>query len=131
MIRNFSLGQFLLRLTLWLLLTANFTWLNVLIGGIVAALLPPVTNIQDPPLQWLKQMGKLLLAIPQAYLEAFQLLLWPHRHEAIVKEPATSRSPRMIFLDVLLITFTPKTIVLKYDPEGWYEVHRVQRRIDQ
>jgi hypothetical protein len=58
------------------------------------------------------------------------------------------RSQGLIFLDIFLITFTPKTIVLKYrdraryelefgsnTPEnillkqrelGWYEVHRVK-----
>ncbi|MCU0517673.1 MAG: cation:proton antiporter, partial [Oscillatoria sp. Prado101] len=32
------------------------------------------------------------------------------------------------FLDIFLITFTPKSIVLKYHEAGWYEVHWVRRR---
>lgn len=125
-------GQLCLRLTLWLLLTANLTPLNIGMGVVIALLLPPIAKGYEPPRQWLKMMGRLLLAIPQAFLEAFQLLLQPHRHEVIVQEPATSPSPRMIFLDVFLITFTPKTIVLKYNPQaGTYDVHRVQRRISE
>lgn len=29
----------------------------------------------------------------------------------------------LIFLNIFLITFTPKTIVVKYHEEGCYEVH--------
>ena len=38
------------------------------------------------------------------------------------------RTPGLIFLDIFLITFTPKTIVVKCHEDGWYEVHRVKRR---
>jgi multicomponent Na+:H+ antiporter subunit E len=122
------MGHFLLRLSLWLLLTANLSWLNIAIGVVIALLLPAISNAKEPLHVWPRMLWKLLIMIPQAYKEAFEMLIWPHRHEAIVRESAQSRSPQIIFLDVLLITFTPKTIVLKHDPKGWYEVHRVQRR---
>jgi multicomponent Na+:H+ antiporter subunit E len=71
----------------------------------------------------------ILKAIPQAYLEAIQIMLRPHNYEEIVKERVKPRrTPGLIFLDIFLITFTPKTIVTKYDEEGWYEVHQVRRR---
>ncbi|MCS6813959.1 MAG: cation:proton antiporter, partial [Cyanobacteria bacterium] len=53
----------------------------------------------------------------------------PHDQEVVVCERARlGRSPGLIFLDIFLITFTPKTIVLRYHHDGWYEVHHVRRR---
>ena len=34
---------------------------------------------------------------------------------------------KLIFMDIFVITFTPKTIVSKYDEAGLYEIHRVTR----
>jgi multicomponent Na+:H+ antiporter subunit E len=70
-----------------------------------------------------------LVAIPQAYMEAFEIIFRPHNHEDVTMERVKAgRTPGLIFLDIFLITFTPKTIVLKYHEEGWYEVHWVRRR---
>jgi len=74
-------------------------------------------------------LWKVLKAIPQAYIEAVEMLLRPHAEEELVRQQVPPRrSPSLIFLDIFLITFTPKTIVLKHDPEGWYEVHHVVKR---
>jgi multicomponent Na+:H+ antiporter subunit E len=75
-------------------------------------------------------MGKAILSIPQAYLEAIEIMVRPHEVEVITREPVQPfRTPGLIFLDIFLITFTPKTIVLKYDEGGWYKIHRIQRRL--
>ncbi|HAG80372.1 MAG TPA: cation:proton antiporter, partial [Cyanobacteria bacterium UBA12227] len=69
------------------------------------------------------------VAIPQAYLEAFEIILRPHNYEDVTMERVKpGRTPGLIFLDIFLITFTPKTVVLKYHENGWYEVHWVRRR---
>jgi len=34
----------------------------------------------------------------------------------------------LVFLDIFLITFTPKTIVLNCDAQGTYEVHLLKPR---
>jgi multicomponent Na+:H+ antiporter subunit E len=74
-------------------------------------------------------LGKIIVAVPQAYKEAIQLIFQPHTEEEIVMERVQGRrSPGLIFLDIFLITFTPKTTVLKYHEDGWYEVHHVKRR---
>jgi multicomponent Na+:H+ antiporter subunit E len=119
----------ILRLTIWFLLTADFRLANIAIGVTIAFLLPRSYTAPEPLREWLRMLGKIFLAIPGAYLEAFELLFRPHRHEDVVMEQVPNhRSPLLIFLDVFLITFTPKTIVVKYHQEGWYEVHRVRRR---
>jgi multicomponent Na+:H+ antiporter subunit E len=119
----------LLRLAIWFLLTADLSWANILIGVGVSILLPRgVTNLgllRD----WLRTLGEVMVAIPQAYKEAFEIMLRPHNHETVSMERVRPRrTPSLIFLDIFLITFTPKTIVQRYHNRGWYEVHYIQRR---
>lgn len=118
----------ILRLVIWFLLTANLSVANIIIGICVALLLPRGRSGSGALKDWLRVLWKIVVAIPQAYLEAFELILRPHTHEEIVMERVKQRrSPGLIFVDIFLITFTPKTIVLKYHEDGWYEVHRVRR----
>jgi len=118
-----------LRLVIWFLLTANFSVANIIIGICVALLLPHSRTAPGALRDWLRVLWEVIVAIPQAYLEAFELMFHPHQQEEIVMERAKPRrSPGLIFLDIFLITFTPKTIVVKYHEEGWYEVHRVRRK---
>lgn len=122
----------LLRLAIWFLLTANLSLANIIIGLLVALLLPHPRIAPSAIKDWLGILGKIIVAIPQAYLEAFELIFRPHSQEAVVVEQVKPRrSPGLVFLDIFLITFTPKTIVVKCHPEGGYEVHRVQRRRGQ
>ncbi|OUC14517.1 MAG: cation:proton antiporter [Alkalinema sp. CACIAM 70d] len=123
------IGHFIFRLTIWLLLTANLSLVNIAIGVAIAIFLPRGTAAPERLKDLLRGLGKIILAIPQAYAEAFDLILRPHTHEEIVLERVSSRrSQGLVFLDIFLITFTPKTTVLKYRDEGWYEVHRVCRK---
>jgi multicomponent Na+:H+ antiporter subunit E len=122
------IGHLILRLTIWFLLTADFRLPNIAIGFIIAFLLPRSYAPPEPLREWLGVFGKIFMAIPIAYLEAFELIFRPHRHEDVIMEKVPNhRSPLLIFLDVFVITFTPKTIVVKYHEEGFYEVHLVRR----
>jgi len=74
-------------------------------------------------------LGKIIVAFPQAYREAIQMMLQPHTEEEIVMQKVQGdRSSWFIFLEIFLITFTPKTTVIKYHEDGWFEVHYVKRR---
>ncbi|TBR57711.1 cation:proton antiporter [Westiellopsis prolifica IICB1] len=119
----------ILRLVIWFLLTANLSVANIIIGVSIAVLLPGRPKSVGRLKDWLRALGEIIVAIPQAYIEAFEIILRPHNEEHVTLERVPPRrTPALIFLDVFLITFTPKTIVLKYHEEGWYEVHRVRRR---
>lgn len=123
------MGDIILRLVIWFLLTANFSVANILIGISIALLLPRTSTSHTRLKELFWGLGKIIVAIPQAYKEAIQLILQPHTEEEIVMERVQGRrSPGLIFLDIFLITFTPKTTVLKYHEDGWYEVHHVKRR---
>lgn len=123
----------LLRLPLWFLLTADLSRANIIIGIFVCLLIPKFgprcytapTVIKD----WLAITKDILIAIPQAYIEAFEIIFRPHKRERIVFEKSKSRRiPGLLFLEIFLITFTPKTIVVKHHDTGWNEVHRISRR---
>ena len=121
----------ILRLTIWFLLTADLSLANIIIGVAIALLLPRDYTSPGKLKDWLQVLWEIVVAIPQAYLEAIQIILRPHNEEDMVKQKVRPRrTSGLIFLDIFLITFTPKTIVTKYDESGWYEVHRVRRRLN-
>lgn len=123
------MGDIILRLVIWFLLTANLSLANILIGISIALILPRTYTSHTRLKELLWALGKIIVAIPQAYKEAIQLILQPHTEEEIVMQRVQGRrSPGLIFLDIFLITFTPKTTVLTYHEDGWYEVHHVKRR---
>jgi multicomponent Na+:H+ antiporter subunit E len=123
------IGHVILRLTIWFLLTANFSTTNIIIGIAIALLLPRGTQARERLGDLLVGLWEIIKAIPQAYQEAIELIFNPYTEEEIILEPVQrGRSHGMVFLDIFLITFTPKTTVLKYRDEGFYEVHRVFQR---
>ena len=116
------------RLIIWLLLTADLSWFNILIGVIFVSIIPrsypSSANIRD----WIQVLWQLLITIPQAYYEAIEMIIYPHTEEEIILEKIPpNRSSRLIFIDIFRITFTPKTIVVKYRKGGFYAIHRVRR----
>ncbi|MDA0673354.1 MAG: Na+/H+ antiporter subunit E [Cyanobacteria bacterium] len=118
-----------LRLTIWFLLTSDFSLPNILIGVAIAFLIPRCRTVPGTFKDWLRTLWESLVAIPQAFIEAVEIIFRPHNEEDTTRERVKpNRTPGLIFLDVFLITFTPKTIVLKYHDDGWYEVHRIRRR---
>lgn len=122
-----------LRLTLWFLLTADLSLANIAIGVAISLLLPkfgPRCYVAPTVLKdWLRILGSIIVAIPKAYFEAFEMLLQPHTEEEITQEISKPRrTPGLLFLDIFLITFTPKSIVVKHHEEGWHEVHWIKRR---
>jgi len=124
--------DWLLRLTIWFLLTANFSWANILMGVGVSLLLPkfgPRSYVAPAVLKdWLQILWEIMIAIPKAYIEAFEMILFPHDQEELTVVPSRPRrTPGLLFLDIFLITFTPKSIVVKHYEEGRHEVHWVRR----
>ncbi|MBD2392237.1 Na+/H+ antiporter subunit E [Aphanizomenon flos-aquae NRERC-008] len=121
------IGHLILRLSIWFLLTANVSLTNIIIGVIIALLLPRGKSSPEKLKAWLKVIIKIIITIPLAFIEAFEIILRPHNQEEIIMEKVKlNRSPLLVFIDIFLITFTPKTIVLKYHEEGWYEVHQIK-----
>lgn len=126
------IGQFILRIVIWFLLTANFSITNVVIGVSVCLLMPLYRTESFRIEDIMQSILRILVAIPQAYMEAIEMIWKPHNHENITMEKAQNRrSSALVFLDIFLITFTPKTIVLMHRGDGWYAIHRVVWRISK
>ncbi|MEM9271746.1 MAG: cation:proton antiporter [Cyanobacteria bacterium P01_F01_bin.143] len=120
----------ILRLVIWFLLTADFSTPNIIMGVAIAFLLPRNAFKSSSIKDWLQTFWDILMAIPQAFIEAVEIMIRPHDEEDIVIEKVKPRrTPGLIFLDIFLITFTPKTIVVKYQKKGSYKVHRVKRKL--
>lgn len=119
----------ILRLTIWFLLTSDLSIPNIIIGVAIAILLPRSNKEKESIKEWLKVLGRVLIAIPQAYYEAVEIIIRPHPYEGLTLERVEpKRSKNLIFLDIFLITFTPKTIVLKYYQEGLFQIHKILRK---
>ena len=117
----------LLRLAIWFLLTADLRPANIMIGMAIALILPRNRTVTAALKDWFHVLGEVLAAIPQAYVEAFEIIFRPHlREDRVMERVRPHRTPGLIFLDIFIITFTPKTIVVKYHEDGWYEVHRIR-----
>jgi multicomponent Na+:H+ antiporter subunit E len=121
-----------LRLLIWLLLTGDPGRVNVLIGVLVAVLLPMSRRSRRLPLRKLiAALRDSLLAIPQAFAEGFVLL---RSSRALAEELETqsfsdSGSALLIFLEVFRVTLTPFTIALGLDVSGRaFRVHRLAPR---
>lgn len=123
------IGHLILRLVIWFLLTSDVSTTNIIIGVAIALLLPRGYTSPGTIKEWLRLLVNLIKAIPIAYLEAVEIMLRPHNEEEMMLERVRPRrSSQFIFLDIFLITFTPKTIVVKHHEQGWYAVHRISRR---
>ncbi len=119
----------LLRLIIWFLLTADFSLANIIIGLVVVFLLPNSKRSKATLGDWVITIWHIITAIPKAYYEAFEMILFPHLDEEVTIEKVKVKpTPGLIFLDIFLITFTPKTIVLNYRADGYYDVHWVKRK---
>lgn len=117
-----------LRLAIWFLLTSDLSLVNIVIGVTIALILPQGRVQKETLKEWLDILGKIIAAIPIAYKEAIEIIFRPHNREEIIRQKvAIRRTPGLIFLEIFLITFTPKTIVVKYNQDGWYQVHWVKR----
>jgi multicomponent Na+:H+ antiporter subunit E len=113
------------RLAVWCLLTADLSRLNLLIGLAVALLLPRARSRPLPLRELLRALGRSLLAVPQAYIEALQLIAGREPVEREINEAASHATvPLLVFLDVFRITLTPFTIVLGLEDGGRrYRIH--------
>ena len=119
-----------LTITIWLLITADLSWPNIILGVGIGLLLARMKSQQAVPLKKiLSLLWDVVVAIPKAYIEAFEMILWPHQVERTTIMPgSSSRASEVVFLEIFLITFTPKTIVLDQRKGGGYDVHQVVRR---
>ena len=122
------IGQFILRIVIWFLLTANFSITNIIIGVIISLLMPYYRSENVRFKDVLQSLGRIIKAVPQSYIESIEMICQPHKYEEVLLEKTKhQRSAALVFLDIFLITFTPKTLVIRERETGEYEVHSLER----
>ena len=122
----------LFRTFLWGLITANFTE-NNLIGGLVLSAVIPMGNYKNLRMEAiLPSIYKLVLVPIQMVKETFQLMLILNPEDIytteFVDEQAQKGSKLAKFVDVLVITSTPMSLVTgSKSNEEWY-THSLRER---
>ena len=122
----------LFRTFLWGLITANFTE-NNLIGGLVLSAVIPMGNYKNLRMEAiLPSIYKLVLVPIQMVKETFQLIFIVNPEDIFttefVDEQAQKGSKLAKFVDVLVITSTPMTLVTgSKSNEEWY-THSLRER---
>ena len=122
----------LFRTFLWGLITANFTE-NNLIGGLVLSAIIPMGNYKNLRMEAiLPSIFKIILVPIQMVKETFQLIFILNPEDVFttefVDEQAQKGSKLAKFVDVLVITSTPMSLVTgTKSNEEWY-THTLRER---
>ena len=88
----------ILKLTIWFLLTSDISPANIIIGFIICFLLPRKLTSPGKLKDWFRALVEVLIALPQAYFEAIEIMLFPHKAEEIEMERVKPRrTPGLIF----------------------------------
>jgi len=107
------------RLVLWCLLSMDLRPANLLIGLAVALALPRPGGPPVPLPQLLAAVGRALAAIPEAYAQAFVMILAPSCQERLVSvERREGRGDLLLVLEIFRVTLTPLTLVLGLEADG-------------
>ena len=122
------------RTFLWGLLTGNFTNINI-ITGIVLSITIPLNDYKNLRLVSIIPSIFKTISLPyQMIKETIQIILLKKPKEVYVKEDKNLQGLRgsklATFLDVLIITSTPMTIVIGEEGDQW-RIHTLAKRSEQ
>ena len=122
----------LFRTFLWGLVTANFTEAN-LVGGLVLSALIPMGNYKNLKMEAiLPSIYKLILVPIQMIKETFQLIFILDPVDVYTTENVSRQAQRgsklAKFIDVLVITSTPMSLVTGIKNENEWYIHRLKER---
>ena len=122
----------LFRTFLWGLMTASFTEMN-LVGGLVLSAVIPMGNYKNLKMEAiLPSVYKLILVPIQMIKETFQLILILKPEDVytteIVDAQAQNGSRLAKFVDVLVITSTPMSLVTGTKNDKEWHTHTLKER---
>ena len=122
----------LFRTFLWGLITANFTELN-LVGGLVLSALIPMGNYKNLKMEAILPSIFKLVSVPiQMIKETFQLIFILDPVGVYTTENVSQQAQRgsklAKFIDVLVITSTPMSLVTGIKNENEWYIHRLKER---
>ena len=120
------------RTFLWGLVTANFTEYN-LMGGLVLSALIPMGNYKNLKMEAILPSIFKLVSVPiQVIKETFQLIFILDPVDVYTTENVSQQAQRgsklAKFIDVLVITSTPMSLVTGIKNENEWYIHRLKER---
>ena len=120
----------LFRTLLWGLMTANFTEMN-LGGGLILSAVIPMGNYKNLKIEAiLPSLCKIILVPIQMIKETFQLIFILRPEDVytteIVDEQAQKGSKLAEFIDVLVITSTPMSLVIGTKNDKEWHIHTLK-----
>lgn len=121
------MGSVLIRLGFWLLLTADASPANICIGLTAALVIPKIPGKPISGKVLTAVLLQSLRAVPVAYLQAADMVIRPHRVEYTETHPIRfGFNPLVVFMEIFLVTFTPKTLVINFDKHKHITVHHIR-----
>ena len=121
-------GPVLLAFGMWMLLTADFTWPNALVGLAGAVVVSRIPKHRFSAWQLIYLILSVLVHLPQAVWETCRIVLRPHRHERISAHRFfQAGNPWAVFCQTLIICFTPRTLVISEQRGAEVQVHTLER----
>lgn len=122
-------GPALLSFGIWMLLTGEFSLSNAVLGLLAALLVSLLPQHRFSAWQLVYLVLSALVWLPKAIWESFLIVLLPHRYERISSHNVIhSNNSWAVFCQTLIITLTPRTLVIGEDKKGWLRVHSVERK---
>lgn len=122
-------GPIILAFGIWMLLTADFSWPNALIGLCAATLVAQLPKYRFSAGQFIYLLLSFIVRLPQAIWESVLLVCLPHRHEKTVSyKVAHARNPWAVFCQTLILTLTPKSLVVSDQEKGEIQLHQIERK---
>jgi multisubunit Na+/H+ antiporter MnhE subunit len=104
-----------------MLLTADFSWVNALMGLIAAAQVAWMPKYRFSAWQLFRLILAALTRVPVAIWESFRIVFIPHPNERISSRKLLPPKSRWsIFCQTFIITFTPRSLVVSEDGD---EIH--------
>lgn len=120
-------GPFILAFGVWMLLTADFSWANVLVGLFAAGLVSLLPRHRFSAWQLLRLIISTLIRVPMALWESFCIVFLPHPNERISGRKLDHPENRWsVFCQTFIITFTPRSLVISEDDEE-VRIHSLER----
>ena len=122
-------GPIILAFGLWMLLTAEFSWPNAVVGMLGAIMISRLPLHRFSAWQLLCLLAAALVRLPQMLWESFCIVILPHPHEQIstrrLHHPGNYWA---VFCQTFIITFTPRSLVISEEDDGEIRIHSLERK---
>lgn len=121
-------GPFILAFGIWMLLTADFSWVNAAVGLAAAAVVSFLPRHRFSAWQLIRLVLSGLIRFPIALWETLLMVLLPHKLERTHRiKLKTPNNPWGIFCQTFITTFTPRTLVVSEEEDDELLLHSIER----